>query len=343
MKEENNGVSKNWKRIFRKKWFFPAVYLMLAALILTGVLWYQNTGNQQATEDPQTEMEGDSITQNPLGEQDAAPVMEQQEVIKMPVQEKDQAEIVTKFYDYDADSKEQEKALVLYNNKYYQSTGVDIASTEGETFDVTASLSGTVTEVKEDPLLGNVVQLSHPDEVTTYYASLGEVLVEAGAEVKQGDTIGTAGENLYGKGNGTHVHFELRKNDTAVNPEEYFNQPLNKLEAPKEEETDSTGAESENSEDQQQQSDDTSKEDDASKDQEANPEDEGTTPEEETGSDASGDTSNENSDDASSDLEDPTDPTEDPANGEQQDGSESNVDDDPTGENSESSAATANA
>ncbi|WP_026570750.1 M23 family metallopeptidase [Sediminibacillus terrae] len=230
MREENKNVSKNgWKRIFRKKWFFPALYLTMAALLLTGVLWYQSL---ETPEQAENDSEMDSISENPfdMGE-DAEPVLEQQEVIKMPVQEEAQAEIVTKFYDYSADSEDQEKALVLYNNKYYQSTGVDIAAAEGESFDVTASLSGEVVEVKEDPLLGNVVKLSHENEVTTYYASLEEVAVEAGAKVQQGDVIGKAGKNLFGQASGTHVHFELRQGDTPVNPESYFNRQLNELKA----------------------------------------------------------------------------------------------------------------
>ncbi|WP_371069720.1 peptidoglycan DD-metalloendopeptidase family protein [Sediminibacillus sp. JSM 1682029] len=230
MREENKNVSKNgWKRIFRKKWFFPALYLTMAALLLTGVLWYQSL---ETPEQAENDSEMDSISENPfdMGE-DAEPVLEQQEVIKMPVQEEAQAEIVTKFYDYSADSEDQEKALVLYNNKYYQSTGVDITAAEGESFDVTASLSGEVVEVKEDPLLGNVVKLSHENEVTTYYASLEEVAVEAGAKVQQGDVIGKAGKNLFGQASGTHVHFELRQGDTPVNPESYFNRQLNELKA----------------------------------------------------------------------------------------------------------------
>ncbi|QDP42239.1 M23 family metallopeptidase [Radiobacillus deserti] len=248
MREENNNVSKNgMKRVFRKKWFFPALYLTMAALLLTGVLWYQNLESQNplAGDEPESEKTGDSVTGNgTLGDEpESQPVMEQEEVLKMPIKEESQAQIVTKFYDYDAEAEDQEKALVLYNNKYYQSKGVDIASSDGKAFDVAASLSGTVTEVEQDPLLGNVVKITHENDVTTYYASLENVLVEAGAEVKQGDVIATAGRNLFGQASGVHVHFEVRQGETAVNPEEFFNQPLSKLNVEKEKETSSTSTE----------------------------------------------------------------------------------------------------
>lgn len=228
MKDERNSASKNnWRRIFKKKWFFPAVYLGVAALLLTIVVWYQSVDNQikEVQDDPGV---SDDYIPN-LHDEDAESVLDQQEIIKMPIADDDQAEIVTKFYDYDADQEDQENALVRFNNMFYQSTGIDIASADGETFDVKASLSGTVTEVKEDPILGNVVSMTHENGVETYYASLGEVDVKAGSNVKQGETIGTAGKNLFGKDNGTHVHFEIRKNDKEVNPEVFFDQPMSKL------------------------------------------------------------------------------------------------------------------
>jgi len=224
MREEKRKTPKNkWSQMFRKKWFFPAVYLTVAALLLTVVVWYQNIDNQLpgAKEDQQN---GPNVH-----DEDAQSVLDPQEVIRMPVADEAQAEIVTKFFDYNADKKTQESGLILYNKHYYQSTGVGIGSADGESFEVLAALSGTVSEVKEDPLLGNVVILSHANEVETYYASIGDVAVKAGDQLKQGDKIGTAGKNRFLKDNGNHVHFELKKDGKRVNPETYFNQPLAKL------------------------------------------------------------------------------------------------------------------
>ncbi|WP_200416104.1 M23 family metallopeptidase [Virgibacillus salexigens] len=262
MNEENKGASKNkWTRIFRKKWFFPAVYLTIAAVLLSVVVWYQNMDNQV----PDAQDEANEYTPAQHGE-DAEPVLDQQEMIQMPVTNQEEAEIVTKFYDYNAEQEDQEQALVLYNNKYYQSTGVDIASANDESFDVVAAISGTISEVKEDPLLGNVVVLTHGDDVKTYYASLNDVSVKAGADVKQGDKLGSAGKNVFGKDNGTHVHFELRKAGKEVNPEEYFKQPVSSLnsvteEAAEESETSEEAEESStNEEDAKQEDEDSSEE-----------------------------------------------------------------------------------
>lgn len=231
MKEFPNGSKKKWTRIFKKKWFFPAMYIVLAAFLLSGVVWYQNV--QSKMFEGIDDLEGSDHQQDDLQsdryDEEAESVVSQEETVKMPVEEETQTEIVTTFYDYTADEDEQEKGLTFYNNRYYQSTGVDIAAGDGEEFDVMASLSGTVEEVKQDPLHGNVIVVDHGDDITTYYASMEDVKVEEEDKVKQGDQLGVAGNNLFGEDSGTHVHFEISKEDTALNPEDFFNQSLETL------------------------------------------------------------------------------------------------------------------
>lgn len=237
MKEDQNGAPKNkWSQIFRKKWFFPAVYITVAAILLTVVVWYQNMDNQ--IPDAEENQEASDHYTSDLYDEDAQSVMEQTENIKMPVNDQEKAEIVTKFYDATADQEDRENALVFHNNRYHQSTGIDITLGTDEGFDVVASLSGKVEEVKTDPVLGNIISLSHGEDVMTYYASMDEISPDVGDEVKQGDVLGTAGNNLIGKDIGPHIHFELRKSDKTLNPETYFNQSLNELDKVKDDESD---------------------------------------------------------------------------------------------------------
>src|SRR5690625_120523 len=229
MKGNFPNESKNkWTRIFKKKWVFPALYIMLAAFLLTAVLWYQNI-ERKLSEGMEEFNQAEGLEEDPF-EDEIEAVIQQKETIKMPVADNVQTEIVTKFFDFDADEASQEDGLILYNDRYYQSKGIDIATVDGESFDVVASLSGTVKEVKPDPLNGNVVIMEHGKDITTYYASLDDVDVEVGTKLKQGAKIGTAGKSLFGQENGTHVHFEMRKGDTEVNPEEFFNKSIEKME-----------------------------------------------------------------------------------------------------------------
>ncbi|ASF41545.1 stage II sporulation protein SpoIIQ [Halobacillus halophilus] len=232
MREEGKkSVTKlKFKRLMRKKWLYPALYLSVAALVLVGVFWYQQSGKEvenQLANQSETEVQDEFTTQD-SGEA-SVPVMEQNENLQMPVVDEEAASIVTKFYDYNASQEDQESALVLYNNKYYQSEGVDITREDGEAFEVTAALSGTVTEVKEDPLYGNVIEITHDEDVSTVYASLADIKVQAGSEVTQGDVLGSAGQNSFGQASGVHVHFELRNEGQPVNPESFFGQPSSKI------------------------------------------------------------------------------------------------------------------
>lgn len=52
------------------------------------------------------------------------------------------------------------------------------------------------------------------------YAHLARALVEPGEVVAQGEKIGVAG--CTGSCSGTHLHFELRRNGSAINPVQYL-------------------------------------------------------------------------------------------------------------------------
>jgi len=229
MKKENkDGTTFKWRQLFKKRWFFPALYITLAALLLTVVVWYQNLDNRIPMIDDQAVEVSDHYTPvDQTGEE--PPEVEEEESILKPVSKDTDIEIVTKYYDYDADETEQEDALILFENHYSQSKGIDIVQSDGESFDVLASLSGTVTTVKDDPVLGTVVIISHDDGVETYYSSLTDVQVQEGMEVSQGDLLASAGKNVYGKDHGYHLHFEIRKDNVAHNPEEYFNESVASL------------------------------------------------------------------------------------------------------------------
>ncbi|MEC1719571.1 peptidoglycan DD-metalloendopeptidase family protein [Schinkia azotoformans] len=233
MREEEKVTSldSKWKRIIRKKWVLPSVYIASAALILTGVLWFQAaTGNLFGTDkDEQAQNVANNQTPN-YTNQEAIPVTATEENFKMPVMDEKSVVIKKEFYDNDASSEEQEAALVFYNNTYYPSTGIDIAQENGEGFDVVASLSGTVVRAENDPILGNVVEIEHENGVTTFYQSLDEMHVEAGIQVDQGDVIGTAGTSVYNKDAGIHVHFEIRQNNDPINPNDLFNKPFSEAE-----------------------------------------------------------------------------------------------------------------
>ncbi|WP_176752933.1 M23 family metallopeptidase [Tenuibacillus multivorans] len=208
-----------WKRLTRQRWFYPALYITLVAVVLAGVMVYQFNTATDVTDDSQSEENPAEVVDNTGETGDAVPVMSDQEDLVMPVLLGDQAEIITNFYDAEASSEDQESAIYFYNNQYYQSKGVDITSKDGKEFEVVAAYSGTVSSVYNDDLLGQVVEMEHEGETSTFYASLSDVSVEEGDELTQGDVIGVSGTNVYGDSEVTKVHFRLLENGTPVKPE----------------------------------------------------------------------------------------------------------------------------
>ena len=76
-------------------------------------------------------------------------------------------------------------------------------------------------------IVWNVTSVSYTHLAT--YQSLSEVNVEKDAVIKQGDKIGTSGENVYESELKNHLHFILEKDNQALNPEKYFNQEVSKI------------------------------------------------------------------------------------------------------------------
>ena len=66
---------------------------------------------------------------------------------------------------------------------------------------------------------GEYIQIQHSG-LNTYYAHLSKRLVESGTRVKRGQLIGYSGNT--GNSSGPHLHFEVRKNGTVVNPHDFM-------------------------------------------------------------------------------------------------------------------------
>lgn len=87
--------------------------------------------------------------------------------------------------------------------------GVDLASRAGA--EIFAAAAGRVIVAKSSGWnggYGNYVVISHPNGTQTLYSHLQGVLVSQGAQVSQGQVIGTMGAT--GKATGVHLHFEVR-------------------------------------------------------------------------------------------------------------------------------------
>jgi len=93
--------------------------------------------------------------------------------------------------------------------------GIDISSPLGTP--TKASNAGTVIYSNNTIKgYGNLIILRHSEEFVTVYAHNQVNLVEEGMWVEKGQIIGKVGQT--GRATGPHLHFEIRKNNKALDP-----------------------------------------------------------------------------------------------------------------------------
>ncbi|CAM4055504.1 peptidoglycan DD-metalloendopeptidase family protein [Mesobacillus zeae] len=284
MREEEKKSSQDtsMKRFFKKRWAYPAIYLASAAIILSGVVWYQNSG----TESDKFDYEATDQPGKKLNDAPAVEVNRALENFLMPAADPEKVVIQKQFYDNDSKKEEQEAALVVYNNQYHPNTGIDIAHKNGKEFEVVASVSGTVKSIKDDALLGNVIEIEHDKGIVTQYQSVKNIKVKAGQKVDQGQALATSGRSMFNEKAGIHVHFEIRKDNIPVNPSDFFEKPMSALMEANVVPADNSGKTEETSDDSKME--DGTKSGDSTKPEDGTKSGEGTKPEGGTKSDEGG-------------------------------------------------------
>jgi murein DD-endopeptidase MepM/ murein hydrolase activator NlpD len=97
--------------------------------------------------------------------------------------------------------------------------GIDFRQKTGQK--VVASGAGKVIHAGPAGGYGILVEIDHGDGITTRYGHLSKVLVKEGQKVEQGDVIALSGNT--GRSTGPHLHYEVRRNNRAVDPMRFLN------------------------------------------------------------------------------------------------------------------------
>ena len=98
------------------------------------------------------------------------------------------------------------------NNTFH--TGIDIAAAQGTK--IKAAYPGKVRKTGEDSRSGKYIYLTHSNGFETLYCHCSEILAEEGAVIRQGETVALVGST--GWSTGPHLHFEVHKNGTRLDP-----------------------------------------------------------------------------------------------------------------------------
>jgi murein DD-endopeptidase MepM/ murein hydrolase activator NlpD len=104
-----------------------------------------------------------------------------------------------------------------FNGEQAMHKGVDFATDAGA--DVLAVASGIVTWAGPREGYGNLIEINHGNGYVTRYAHNAVTLVAVGDTVQRGQAVAVVGST--GRSTGPHVHFEVLRDGTQIDPMAY--------------------------------------------------------------------------------------------------------------------------
>ena len=105
---------------------------------------------------------------------------------------------------------------ILKIRKFHK--GMDFTAPVGTP--IYASGNGEVIRSERSATFGNVVYIDHGYGYKTIYAHMSKIKAKRGQKVKRGDLIGYVGNT--GRSVSAHLHYEVHKNDRALNPINFY-------------------------------------------------------------------------------------------------------------------------
>ena len=199
-----------------KGFVLPTIYIMVMGVLFLTISFLGTSFKNN--------IKYDNLSVGTIIKDDTVPVIseteEAPEVIYKPYTS-DKVRISKSFYSMQDDESKQQNSLVYYKNTYLQNSGILYSA--DETFDVYASLGGTVTNVSQDEILGNVVEITYNTNLKLVYYSLSEVEVKKNDALDAGAIIGKSGDNYLEKEKDNCLLFEVYYNGEAIDPEDFYN------------------------------------------------------------------------------------------------------------------------
>lgn len=96
--------------------------------------------------------------------------------------------------------------------------GIDISGKLNDP--IFAAADGLIISTGNDRQKGNYITIDHSNGFRTVYMHLNKINVNQGDSVNKGEQIGSMGST--GRSTGTHLHYEVLKNEKEVNPMLYI-------------------------------------------------------------------------------------------------------------------------
>ncbi len=105
-----------------------------------------------------------------------------------------------------------------FNHQPSMHTGMDFRANVGDPIYATAA--GKVVKAGWEGGYGQMVEIDHGEGLSTRYGHMSQINVVVGQRVHVGQVIGRVGST--GRSTGPHLHYEVRVNGEAVNPDKFL-------------------------------------------------------------------------------------------------------------------------
>jgi murein DD-endopeptidase MepM/ murein hydrolase activator NlpD len=105
-----------------------------------------------------------------------------------------------------------------FNHQPSMHPGIDFHANVGDPIYATAA--GKVVKAGWEGGYGQMVEIDHGEGLATRYGHMSEIDVTVGQKIRIGQIIGRVGTT--GRSTGPHLHYEVRVNGEAVNPEKFL-------------------------------------------------------------------------------------------------------------------------
>ena len=193
-----------------KPFVFPTLYIALIFTLVLGLYLTSNLLNKEVDDSLEDVTYVSNVILN-----DVVPVSSVESVFSNPYT-KDTVKIARYYYNLEDDVDKQKESIVFYNNTYMPNTGIDYNNEEA--FEIVAIMDGSVIEIKEDEMLGKIVEIRHGNNIISSYAGLSEISVQKGEQVTTGTKIGISGTSKINENLGNHLHLEIYKDGINIDP-----------------------------------------------------------------------------------------------------------------------------
>lgn len=195
------------KKLVLKPFVLPTLYLI-------GIMLLMIYSVNSLYKDPKPQEDNLEMVDEEVIDDTVLVVSETDTFVLNPFSGDDVKEIIG-YYDYQENKENQEKSIIKFENTYLQNTGVTYSSEND--FKIIAIMDGEVTKIYENELLGNIVELTHDNDIVSVYQMVKDVKVKVGDRVTAGSELATSGISKLNP-TGSNLHFEVLKNGKVENP-----------------------------------------------------------------------------------------------------------------------------